>query len=126
MASTLLLDRSTWDLTLDASGNIAVAADPYSLAQDAASAIKTFAGEVYWDTTLGLPWLTSILGKNPSLSQLRSYFVAAAMTVPDVAAAKCFIRSISGRRVSGQIQVTSSSSGLVSSAEFDVVNPQGS
>lgn len=126
MASTLLLDRTTWDLTLDASGNIAVATDPYSLAQDAASAIKTFAGEVYWDTTLGLPWLTSILGKNPSLSQLRSYFVAAAMTVPDVASAKCFIRSISGRRVSGQIQVTSSSSGLVSSAEFDVVNPQGS
>jgi hypothetical protein len=35
---------------LDAEGNIAVASEPYSLAQDAASAIKTFAGEVFWDT----------------------------------------------------------------------------
>lgn len=122
---TLLLDRSTWDLTLDAAGNIAVASAPYSLAQDAASAIKTFSGEVYWDTTLGLPWLTSILGKNPSLSQLRAYFVAAAMTVPDVASAKCFITAISGRRVSGQIQVTAVSTGQTSAADFEVVNPQG-
>lgn len=121
---TLLLDRSTWDLTLDATGNIAVASDPYSLAQDAASAIRTFQGEVYWDTTLGLPWLSSILGKNPSLSQLKAYFVAAAMTVPDVASAKCYIRAITSRIVAGQIQVTSTS-GQTSAADFEVVNPQG-
>lgn len=122
---TLLLDRTTWDLTLDATGNIAVASNPYSLAQDAASAIKTFAGEVFWDTTLGLPWLTSILGKNPSLSQLRAYFINAAMTVPDVASAKCYITAISNRRVSGQIQVTAVSTGQTSAADFEVVNPQG-
>ncbi len=45
MASTLLLDQVTWDLAVDTSGNIAVASDPYSQAQDAASSIKTFAGE---------------------------------------------------------------------------------
>lgn len=125
MASTLLLDRTTWDLVLDAAGNIAVAAEPYSLAQDAASAIRTYRGEVYWDTQLGVPWLTQIFGKNPSLSQLKGYFVAAALTVPDVASAVCYIVSITGRSISGQIQVTSRSTGETSAADFAVVNPQG-
>lgn len=34
MASTLLLDTLAWDLAVDAAGNIAVATEPYSLAQD--------------------------------------------------------------------------------------------
>ncbi len=51
MASTLLLDQVTWDLAVDNVRHIAVASDPYSQAQDAASSIKTFAGEVYYDTT---------------------------------------------------------------------------
>ncbi len=59
--NTLLLDQVTWDLAVDTSGNIAVAADPYSQAQDAASSIKTFAGEVYYDTTRGIPYFTQIL-----------------------------------------------------------------
>jgi hypothetical protein len=46
--NTLFLNPGPWDLTLDASGNIALAAEPYSLAQDAASAIeaKDFAAVV--------------------------------------------------------------------------------
>ena len=36
---SLLLDPRSWDLTVDVSNNIAVASDPYSLAQDAACAI---------------------------------------------------------------------------------------
>ncbi len=59
---TLLLDRSTWDFVLDANGNIAVASDPYSQAQDAASEIKTFSGAVYYDTRMGLPYWRDILG----------------------------------------------------------------
>jgi hypothetical protein len=43
--NTLLLDVSSWDLCLDAAGNIAMASNPYSIAQDAASAIRTFAGD---------------------------------------------------------------------------------
>ena len=33
--NTLLLHTSTWDLTVDIDGNIAMASDPYSEAQDA-------------------------------------------------------------------------------------------
>lgn len=132
MASTLLLDRGAWDLVLDANGNIAAAADPYSLAQDAASAIKTFGdsgpgntGECYWDTTIGVPYLTRIFGKQPSIAELKQLFNEAALTVPDVASAACFIIAADSRNIAGQIQVTSKSTGQVSASDFSVVNPQG-
>ena len=125
MASTLLLDTVAWDLVLDANNNIAVASEPYSLAQDAASAIKTFLGEVYWDTTVGVPYLTQIFGFNPPLALLKAQLVAAAETVPDVASAQVFITSISARGVSGQVQVTSASTGETTPANFSTVNPQG-
>lgn len=126
MASTLLLDRDTWDLVLDAAGNIAVASEPYSLAQDAASAIKTFLGECYWDTTIGVPYLQQIFGGvPPSVSQIKELFVAAAMTVPDVAAAQVFITTATGRALTGQVQVTSKVTGQVAVAPFETINPQG-
>lgn len=123
--STLLLDRSGWDLVIDAAGNIAVAGPPYSLAQDAASAIKTFQGECYWDTTLGVPYLTLIFGKSPTAAQLKSILETAAETVPGVASAQVFLSAASGRTISGQVQVTSEATGEVSTAEFTVTNPQG-
>jgi hypothetical protein len=72
-----------------------------------------------------VPWLTAIFGKNPSISQLKGYFVAAALTVPGVASAQCFITAVTRRTVSGQIQVRSAATGQVSVAEFAVINPQG-
>ena len=126
MAATLLLDNSTWDIKLDDSGNIALAADPDSLAQDAASAIKTFVGECYWDTTVGIPYLTQVLGKSPpTIALLKELFVDAALTVPGVATAQCFITSLSDRSVSGQVQVVSAATGQTSAANFATVNPAG-
>lgn len=124
MAATLMLDVATWDIMLDADGNIAVAEDPYSLAQDAASAIKTFLGEVFWDTTIGVPYLTEILGKNPSLALLKAQMVTAALTVPDVGSARCFITSLSERGISGQVQVVARSTAQIAAANFVVINPQ--
>lgn len=117
MAQTLLLDVLAWDLTVDAAGNIAVASDPYALAQDAASAIRLFQGELYFDTSQGIPYFSQILGKSPPISLLKNYFVQAALTVPGVASAKCFITSWTDRVVRGQVQITDSS-GNVSAAGF--------
>lgn len=122
---TLLLDNSTGDLVLDVNGNVAVASEPYSLAQDAASAIKTFLGECYLDTTLGVPWFQQIFGKAPTLSFMKQQLVTAALTVPDIASAQCFITNVSQRVVSGQVQVVSSSTGQTSAANFTIVSPQG-
>lgn len=107
--STLLLDQGTWDLCLDASGNIAVAAPPYALAQDVSSAIRTFLGEVYYDSTLGVPYFGNILGKNPPVTYLIAQMEAAALTVPGVVSATCTISSVSGRTVTGQVDFTDSS-----------------
>lgn len=104
MASTLLLDPTTWDLVLDASGNIAVASEPYSTVQDVASAIRVFSGECFYDTKDGLPYLRLILGQSQSVSVFRAQAEQAALTVPNVTAAKCVITAISGQRqLSGTI-----------------------
>lgn len=124
MASTLALNSVTWDLQTDVNGNIAVASGAAALAQDAASAIKTFLGEVWWDTTVGVRWMQSILARNPPLSVLKQQLVDAALTVSGIVSARVFISSFSGRVVSGQVQIVSST-GQAAAANFSVVNPQG-
>ncbi|HWE98814.1 MAG TPA: hypothetical protein VG248_03370 [Caulobacteraceae bacterium] len=102
---TLLLDRTSWDLVVDASGNIAMAAPPYAVAQDVASAIKARKGEVWYDTTKGVPY-DQIWGKLPPLQAVKAAFVKAAFTVPGVVTAKCFLSGLAGRKLVGQVQVT--------------------
>lgn len=108
--NTLLLDPTTWDLLVDSSGNIAMASDPYSQAQDAASAIKLFEGELYYDTLSGVPYWSQILGLSPPLSLMKAKFNSAALTVPGVTTANTFITSYVNRVVSGQVQITNSDS----------------
>lgn len=102
---TLLLDQSEWDLVLDASGNIAVADAPYSVAQDVASAVRVFAGELWYDTTQGIPYLSNVLGNTPTLQYIKSKVEEAALTVPTVAKARCLFASLNDRVLTGQVQV---------------------
>jgi hypothetical protein len=106
--NTLLLDVGLWDLTLDAFGNIALAAEPYALAQDVASACRTVLGEVYYDTTLGVDYFGKIFGLTPPTAVFQEMFVAAALTVPDVVSATCIIESYSAqtREATGQVLFT--------------------
>lgn len=109
---TLYLTPATWDLTLDADANIALATKPYALAQDAASAIKTFQGECYYNTAIGVPYWGAILGQSPPLNLVRERFVQAAMTVPEVTAAKVYFSDIKNRTLSGQVQITDKTGNL--------------
>jgi len=111
--STLLLDRTLWDLTLDSKGNIAVADDPYAIAQDVASACKLFQGELYYDTTKGVPYFQEILGHRPPLSVFKAALVKAALTVPGVQSAVVFVSSLTNREIQGQIQVTTTTGAVV-------------
>jgi hypothetical protein len=104
MPNTLLLDRTTWDLCLDASGNIAVASEPYAIAQDVASAVRTFLGECWFNTTDGVPYWSDILGQRPPLQLVKADIVAAAKTVQGVASAQCFITGLKDRVLTGQVQ----------------------
>lgn len=118
MMKTLLLDVVTWDLVLDVSGNIAVASDPYSMSQDMGSALKLFRlqddvtgeikGELWYNTEPGIPYFIRILGpgKAPPLSLVKEYNVSAALRVPGIVAAECFISGLVDRRLTGQVQGT--------------------
>jgi hypothetical protein len=110
---SLLLDRTTWDLCKDANGNIAVADSPYALAQDVACAIRLFKGELWFDTTKGVPHFQQILGHRPSLSVLKAALQTAALTVPEVATATVFVSGVKNREVQGQVQVTSTTGATV-------------
>lgn len=118
MAQSLLLDPDTWSIALDPSGNLCLGPEDWSLAQDAASAIRTFKGEVYYDFEQGVPYFEEILGKWPPLSLIKARLEAAALSVPGVVQAKCYISSIGPDRVfRGQVQVTNTA-GKISVASF--------
>src|SRR5579885_1879423 len=104
MSSTLLLDLDNWDLVADASGNIAVADEPYALAQDVASAIKTFLKDLFYDQTDGIDYFGEILGHTPPATLFQQLMVDAALTVPDVVSAECIITAFDNtqRLASGQ------------------------
>jgi|SRR5579859_2502469 len=108
--NTLLLAVDTWDFVLDANQNWAVAAAPYALAQDVASAIRTFLAEVWYDDTLGIDYLGEILGHTPPVTVFQARMVDAAKTVPGVVSAQCVIESFNRdtREVIGQVQFVDS------------------
>lgn len=113
---TLLLDNTNWDLLLDAAGNIAVADEPYALAQDVASALKLFFGELWYDTSKGIPYFAEILGQTPPVTFFQELMVRAATTVPGVVSAQCTIQAFENRTVTGQVIFTTSNgqTGVVS------------
>lgn len=86
--NSLLLSTDNWDLTIDGSNNIATATGGYAVAQDVASAIRTFLGECYYDTLLGIPFFTIALGQRLSQSALQSAINAQALNVNGVVQAK--------------------------------------
>ena len=117
MSTTLLLSIDSWDLTLDANGNVAVATGALALAQDAASAIRLVQGELWYDVLQGVPYFAAILGLQVPPALAKQKFVAAAKTVPGVASAKVFISAVVDRKLSGQVQITTTT-GQVAAASF--------
>lgn len=106
---TILLDRTTWDLLLDANGNIAIASGSYAIAQDISSAVRAFEGEVYYDTSAGLPYRQKILGRGQSLALFQADAASEAITVPEVASARCVSGLNAARQVTGAILFTTTS-----------------
>ena len=119
MASTILLDTIAWDLVVDVNGNIAVATEPYAHAQDAASALKLFQGELWWDISQGVPYWAQILEKTPPLSLVKAYMNKAALSVPGVTRARTFLNGITTRRqLTGQVQILDENSSVIAAVGF--------
>ena len=101
------LDTSTWDLTTDGNGFMAVAEGTYAVAQDVASCELVFFGECYYDNTLGIPWKTEALGKRPSPGFIAQKMQTEALKLPivDQALASVFFDK-NTRTTRGTIRVT--------------------
>jgi hypothetical protein len=118
VSQSLLLDTVTWDLCLDAKSNIAVASEPYSLAQDAACAVRLFFEELWYDTTQGVDYWQNILAQGPPLALVKAQLAsAAAASNPDIASAVIFFSGFTNRGLTGQVQITSTS-GQTAAAAF--------
>jgi hypothetical protein len=100
---------SPWDLMVDSNKNIAIATGPLALAQDVASAIQTYLGEVYYDTTQGLPYLSAVLGQPYAPMLLQAQLQQTALTVPGVLLAKASINTFANRMASGVVYITDAS-----------------
>lgn len=104
--NTLLLDQSAWDLVLDSNGNIAMGSSSYGIAQDVASALRTFKGECLYNTDLGVPYWQSILGKLPPTQYVKTQMEAQALTVANTVTASVTFTQFSDRSLVGECLVT--------------------
>lgn len=103
---TLLLDTLAWDAVLDAAGNMAIATAPYQFAQDVASAIKLFQGELWYDKSKGVPYFSDVLGHSPPITYFQALMERAALTVPGVVSAICTITQLENRTITGKVEFT--------------------
>ncbi|REF28667.1 hypothetical protein BDD26_3616 [Xenorhabdus cabanillasii] len=103
---TLFLMPATWDLTLDAAGNLAIASD-HARAQSVANACRVFVNDLYYSQGDGIPYLEEILGKNRySLAMYRKYLEDAALSVDGVVSATVELSTANDRIVRGRIKFT--------------------
>lgn len=106
MATTQYLDPDSWDLALDASGNIALASEPYATAQSVANACRLWRGEATFSTNRGMPY-DQILGKQPPQQTVAEWYEAEAESVPTVVSATAVLQfDRVSRELGGQIQCT--------------------
>lgn len=102
-----------WDLCLDQNNNIALATGRYAIAQDVASAVRTYRGECWYNSLLGVPYFAQIFGQLPSLQFMKAQFIAAGITVPGVASIVCFLTGPGpDRAVGGQLQIVDDQGGV--------------
>ena len=102
---TLLLDDK-WDLPVIDGNLFVVATGSLAIAQDVATAERTFLKECWYNWNLGVDWL-SILGKRPSIQYVKNQLIAVGMTVPGVVGIVCYLTGPgTDRKISGQLQIT--------------------
>lgn len=78
----LALDTNTWDIFLDSTGNIARRDDSTKdrlgdlICQRVRHRLQTFQGECYLDRSVGVPYFSEVLKKNPDLRRVKALLVA--------------------------------------------------
>ena len=105
MANTIPLHPDTWDIYLDANGNLELTDPDSSIAQDVASSVRTFEGECWYNNTLGMPYFQAIFGKSPPNSLVVSNIRDQAFTIVGVNTVNVVGVGLQGRTIRGVIVI---------------------
>lgn len=107
LALTPATSTGGWDIHADASGNIATISGIEAQVQDVACACRLFLGELWYDTTQGIPYINDVLGRPapPPLSFISAVLIRAGLTVPGVASITPDL-TLTNRLLTGSITVT--------------------
>ena len=116
MAGYTLLLSDDWDICTDAAGNIALCSGAYGIAQHVANAVRLFTKDAYFDQSSGIPHFDLELGHVPSLAALRSHIRTAALSVEGVASVDIVFLTFSGRTLSGELHIVTSTGEALSVA----------
>lgn len=98
-----------WDIFSDASGQIALVAGAYAIAQNAANAVRLFKNDAYLAQTRGIPHFEIELGKAPAIAApiLRTRIRETVLNVNGVTDAEVDLTfDESGRVMGGEVQAT--------------------
>ena len=89
------LNPVAWDLTLDATGNLLFVTDELEeLRQRLTHRLRSFRGEWFLDTRLGVPYFEDILVKNPRRELVTSILREVILKTDGVASIKTFTLDI--------------------------------
>lgn len=91
-----------WELSLTASGNLAMLTGDASAAQSVANAQRCHTNEAYYNMPRGIPYFAEVEGHMPPERLITAHLERVALTVPDVIAAKTTITDIERRAVHGK------------------------
>lgn len=122
--NTLALSNDGWDLEIDDRGNIKMLTGIEAILQDVASSVRLFLGELYYDTSQGVPYFGQVLGHLPPSQLLQAQLEVAGKTVPGVTGIVCTFKSFTARTLTGTLTVTAGSrTGTVSFGATPGTNP---
>nr|DAM64852.1 MAG TPA: Protein of unknown function (DUF2634) [Caudoviricetes sp.] len=112
--TTLYLDPDTWDITLDDKNNLATVTNPYSCAQDVATACSVFQGENIYNVTIGVPYTDKILGFSPGTGAVQTWLETEALRLPYIQQASATVVNDSASRASSGVIVVVDTNGISS------------
>ncbi len=104
-AHTLLLNDS-WDINVDASGNIAKVTDDYAIAQNVANAFRLFTDDAWFFPERGIPHFLIELRKAPKVNILKVRLRKAALAIEGVADCEIDLLHVEDRDLSGMALLT--------------------
>ena len=81
--ANLKMDLLTHRVVLE-NNNLALSSGIDDIAQDVQTRLKTFLGEWYLDTRIGVPYYSRILGQKPQIGLIKGVFRDTIMTTPGI------------------------------------------